>query len=283
MTVGDEWSNHLVKCAASSNVENKMSHAFCCWMLPKPTIVRAQRVFEIFNKQESRGLVIFTIFAPTSISAPFDFQLFLFKIIMFSTKISSEGSFGWEVQGYIDDTFASLSSLGSSSKDRGSCEQCLTFENSVATSIQVVNKVLMGEPGLGEEAAQEKSSDTIREIQVDTTIESDKQNLLEVPEYDWVAHEVREYATRFKWGNVFVELADHTYISKDEVKDVIVHLCMCWGNDRVCHGKKNSKLDFFFVYSCLFTNMFMRIPFEDLNARVISELNVSPTQLHQNV
>lgn len=58
---------------------------------------------------------------------------------------------------------------------------------------------------------------------------------------------------------------------------------MCRGNNHVCHGRENYKLDFFFVYSYFFTKLFVCVLFKDFQAGVLRELNGSPTQPHLNV
>lgn len=59
-------------------------------------------------------------------------------------------------------------------------------------------------------AMRQVNTDIAIEIQVDVVVEEDKQNLPKVPEHACAAHEVREYATCFRWGNDLLELVGHT-------------------------------------------------------------------------
>lgn len=208
--------------------------------------------------------------------------IFFSKVIHFNIKISSEGSSSWEGKGYANDIFVSLSSLRSSSKDRGSSEQSLAFVNNVMTPIQSTNRGQVKDQGKEEEAIGERKWHTFREICVDITVEGDKQNLLEASKYGWVEHEVHEYATRFRWDNNLVDLVGQTYILKANVEDNTIHLCVCQRNDQVCLGMENSKLDFFFIYSYLFTDLFVHVLFEDFQQRVLQKLNVAPSQIQPN-
>lgn len=52
--------------------------------------------------------------------------------------------------------------------------------------------------------------------------------------------------------------------------------------ERVSHGKKSSRDDFFFVYANLFNQLHVRIPFTEFQTTLLCELNVAPTQLHLN-
>lgn len=121
-----------------------------------------------------------------------------------------------------------------------------------------------------------------REVQVNALTKGDELNLPKIPSYDWVSHEGREYNTRFWWGNDLEDLAKRVYILVDNIEDYIVNLRICKGNERVCHGWEDFKLDFFFVYACFFTDLFMRISFDDFQTGVLRVLNIVPTQLHSN-
>jgi len=57
---------------------------------------------------------------------------------------------------------------------------------------------------------------------------------------------------------------------------------ICGVTDRVCHGQENAPVDFFFVYSTLFANLNVTLPFDNFTMGVLHTLNVAPTQLHPN-
>ncbi|WVY97349.1 hypothetical protein V8G54_029500 [Vigna mungo] len=53
-------------------------------------------------------------------------------------------------------------------------------------------------------------------------------------------------------------------------------------NERVFHGKENPGDDFFYAYSCLFYDMYVRLPFSVFQIDVLKTLNVAPSLLHPN-
>jgi len=57
---------------------------------------------------------------------------------------------------------------------------------------------------------------------------------------------------------------------------------ICGVIDRVCHGRENAPVDFFFVYSTLFVDLHVTLPFDNFTIGVLRTLNVAPTQLHPN-
>jgi len=52
--------------------------------------------------------------------------------------------------------------------------------------------------------------------------------------------------------------------------------------DRVCHGQEGATEKFFFMYMCHFSQLHVRLPFDDFTMGVLRALNVAPTQLHPN-
>jgi len=57
---------------------------------------------------------------------------------------------------------------------------------------------------------------------------------------------------------------------------------ICGVIDRVCHGRENAPVNFFFVYSTLFVDLHVTLPFDSFTMGVFRTLNVAPTQLHPN-
>ena len=58
---------------------------------------------------------------------------------------------------------------------------------------------------------------------------------------------------------------------------------ICGVTDRVCHGRENAQVDFFFVHSTLFVDLHVTLPFDNFTMGVLRTLNVAPTQLHPNL
>jgi len=56
----------------------------------------------------------------------------------------------------------------------------------------------------------------------------------------------------------------------------------CSLEDRVYRERSSTEPPFFFMYSCLFADLHVSLPFDAFTAGVLRELNVAPTQLHPN-
>lgn len=106
--------------------------------------------------------------------------------------------------------------------------------------------------------------------------------MAEILGYDWMSHDVCEHNSRYMWENKLVDLVERFYILGNHIDDYIVNLRVCKGNEQVSHGRGDSKSDFFFVYGCFFSNLYVRVPFDDFQTRVLWGLNVAMTQLHLN-
>jgi len=52
--------------------------------------------------------------------------------------------------------------------------------------------------------------------------------------------------------------------------------------ERVCHGQEGATDKFFYIYMCHFSQLHVRLPFDDFTMGVIRLQNVAPTQLHPN-
>jgi len=47
--------------------------------------------------------------------------------------------------------------------------------------------------------------------------------------------------------------------------------------DYVCHGQKGASEGFFYMYMCHFSQLYVRLPFDDFTIGVLRLLNVAPT------
>ena len=122
------------------------------------------------------------------------------------------------------------------------------------------------EETLEQVAASDESGDLIG---IDVDDEGDDVNLPEISGYDWAPYEPRTVATRFRWGNDLGDLVERTRIFSEEVEDRHLRVKICAGNERVCHGKGEAKLDFFYVYACFFHDLRLSIPFADWQMAVL--------------
>ena len=100
-------------------------------------------------------------------------------------------------------------------------------------------------------------------ISIDVTHEGEQANLLVVQGYEWAPYEPRTHATRFRWGNDLGDLVERTKVFGDEVEDGFLRVKVWASNERVCHGKEGAKLDFFYVYACLFHDLGLTVSFAD--------------------
>ncbi|QCD92597.1 hypothetical protein DEO72_LG5g664 [Vigna unguiculata] len=69
------------------------------------------------------------------------------------------------------------------------------------------------------------------------------------------------HATRFRWGNDLGDLVERTKVFGDEVEDRFLRVKVCASNERVCHDKGVAKLEFFYVYACLFNDLGLIVSF----------------------
>ncbi|QCD87940.1 hypothetical protein DEO72_LG3g2480 [Vigna unguiculata] len=128
-------------------------------------------------------------------------------------------------------------------------------------------------------AASEESGDVIN---INVRDEGDQANLPEVHGYDWAPYELRTHATRFRWGNDLGDLVERTKVFGNEVEDGFLRVKVCAGNERVCHGKGATKLEFFYVYACLFHDLGLTVPFADWQMVVLRQIQCASTQIHPN-
>ena len=75
---------------------------------------------------------------------------------------------------------------------------------------------------------------------------------------------------------------ERTKVFGDEVEDRFLRVKVCASNERVCHGKGATKLEFFYVYACLFHDLRLTMLFADWQMAVLREIQCAPTQIHLN-
>ena len=127
--------------------------------------------------------------------------------------------------------------------------------------------------------ASDESGDV---ISIDVRDEGEHANLPEIQGYDWAPYEPRTHATKFRWGNDLGDLVERTKVFGDEVEDGFLRVKVCASNERVCHGKGAAKLEFFYVYACLFHDLGLTVSFADWQMAVLRQIQCAPTQIHPN-
>jgi len=139
------------------------------------------------------------------------------------------------------------------------------------------------EPPVDEAADQVVASDESGDIiSIDVRDEGEQANLPEIQGYDWASYEPRTHATRFQWGNDLGDLVGRTKIFGDEVEDGLLRVKVCASNERVCHGKGAARLEFFYVYACLFQDLGLTVSFAEWQMAVLRQIQCAPTQIHPN-
>jgi len=119
--------------------------------------------------------------------------------------------------------------------------------------------------------ASEESGDV---ISIDVRNEGEQANLPEIHGYDWAPYEPRTHTTRFRWGNDSGDLVERTKIFGDEMEDGFLRVKVCASNERVCHRKGAVKLEFFYVYACLFHDLGLTVSFADWQMAFFVRSNV---------
>lgn len=73
-----------------------------------------------------------------------------------------------------------------------------------------------------------KSEDR-NQVKIHFADEGDRLDLPLIPSYEWAPHELRDYVTRFRWGNDLVDL-DKADFFKENVEDSSLRLKFCANN-----------------------------------------------------
>ena len=221
------------------------------------------------------AVVIFTLSSLFLAEPPIDF--FFLQVKMSSSASSSDGLSGGTVG--VSGGGGSISALFSSS-DSGTS---LGGVSSSTDSPILLSGSPEAEQPLAEAADQVVASDESGDvISIDVRDEGEQANLPEIQGYDWAPYEPRTHATKFRWGNDLGDLVERTKVFGDEVEDGFLRVKVCASNERVCHGKGAAKLEFFYVYACLFHDLGLTVSFADWQMAVLRQIQCAPTQIHPN-
>ncbi|KOM38259.1 hypothetical protein LR48_Vigan03g164100 [Vigna angularis] len=100
--------------------------------------------------------------------------------------------------------------------------------------------------------------------------------------YGWAFHDVGIFRSDYSTGEELQWWADRSHIARDVENARLICLGVSHRNEGVFHGKRANQEDFFFVYTYMFNQLFLRVSFIAFQAAVLRELNVAPSQLHPN-
>jgi len=100
--------------------------------------------------------------------------------------------------------------------------------------------------------------------------------------YDWVAADVRNQSSLFRWSRLLNSWLNCTSVIARDVDRDIVLLERVSAVERVCHGQEGVGDKFFYMYMCHVSQLHVRLSLDDFAMGVLCLLNVAPTQLHLN-
>ncbi|QCD93360.1 hypothetical protein DEO72_LG5g1435 [Vigna unguiculata] len=141
---------------------------------------------------------------------------------------------------------------------------------------------LRGEGVSAEVGTSGMPMEVVREVREDPPEELEESNWPARGGYAWVASDVRDQSSLFRWSRLLNSWLNCTPIISRGVSGDIVSLERVSAIDRVCHGQEGATEKFFYMYMCHFSQLHIRLPFDDFTMGVLRALNVAPTQLHPN-
>lgn len=93
---------------------------------------------------------------------------------------------------------------------------------------------------------------------------------------------MNEYTSNFGTHEDLLWWSNRSHIARDVEDARLFRLGASHPNERVFHRKGSSSEDFFFVYSYMFEQMYVRVSFTEFQASLLKELNIASSQLHPN-
>jgi len=124
--------------------------------------------------------------------------------------------------------------------------------------------------------------ETITEVREDLPEEIAESSWSAKAGYDWVAADVQNQSSLFRWSRLLNSWLNYTLIIGRDVDRDIVSLERVNFVERVCHGQERVADKFFYMYMCCFLQLNVRLSLDDFALGVLRLLNVAPTQLHPN-
>lgn len=100
--------------------------------------------------------------------------------------------------------------------------------------------------------------------------------------YDWAPHQVGLYAPFYITSASLEYLISRVSILASSRDAESIMSAVCRTNERACHRREGHENDFFYVYTTLFRDLGVRLPFTEFQSGVQRALYVAPTQLHPN-
>jgi len=98
----------------------------------------------------------------------------------------------------------------------------------------------------------------------------------------WVDPKVCEIVSMFHTDASVTEFLNKVAVLKALAEDSLLSFGPYSLDDRVYREQSFIEPPFFFMYSCLFANLHVSLPFDMFMVSVLRSLNVAPSQLHPN-
>jgi len=124
--------------------------------------------------------------------------------------------------------------------------------------------------------------ETVSEVREDPLEEIAESNWSAKAGYKYVTEDVQTQHSFFKWSRLLKSWLNCIPILERNISRDIVALERVSGVDCVCHGQEGTTEGFFYMYMCQFSQLHVRLPFDDFTMGVLRLLKVTPTHLHPN-
>jgi len=124
--------------------------------------------------------------------------------------------------------------------------------------------------------------ETMTEVREDPLEELAESNWPAKGGYGWVAADVRNQSSLFRWSCLLNSWLNYTPVITKGVSGGIVSLERVSAINCVCHGQEGATKKFFYMYMCHFSQLHVRLPLDNFSMGVLRALDVAPTQLHPN-
>jgi len=105
--------------------------------------------------------------------------------------------------------------------------------------------------------------ETVTEVREDPPKELAESNWPAKGGYGWVAADVRNQSSLFRWSRLLNSWLNCTPVIAKGVNRGIVSLERVSAIDRVCHGQEGVTDKFFYMYMCHFSQLHVRLPLDD--------------------
>ncbi|QCE13764.1 hypothetical protein DEO72_LG11g762 [Vigna unguiculata] len=137
-----------------------------------------------------------------------------------------------------------------------SSDSMSTFSSSESTESERSNDSRLGDEGTSSMVGTSGMSvEVVREVQEDPPKELEESNWPAKGGYGWVAGDVRDQSSLFRWSRLLNSWLNCTPVISKGVNRGIVSLERVSAIDRVCHGQEGATEKFFYMYMCHFSQL----------------------------